>query len=71
MLEQRLKYRRLTWIIPLAEKRYVRERYRVFESVVNFVVLNLVFLNHTQENKGLVYTQCMLAKQEDVRDILD
>ena len=28
-------------------------------------------LNHTQENKGLVYTQCMLAKKEDVRDILD
>ena len=25
-------------------------------------------LNHTQ---GLVYTQCMLAKKEDVRDILD
>ena len=28
-------------------------------------------LNHTQENKGLVYIQCMLAKKEDVRDILD
>ena len=43
-------------------------------SVVNFValcMLNLVFLNHTQENKGLVYIQCMLAKKEDERDILD
>ena len=35
-------------------------------NVVNFVVLgmlNLAFLNHMQENKGLVYTQCMLAKR--------
>ena len=23
----------------------------------------IVFLNHMQENKGLVYTQCMLAKR--------
>ena len=36
-------------------------------SVVNFVaffmLINLVFLNHMQENEGLVYTQCMLAKR--------
>ena len=29
-----------------------------------------VLKSHAGE-KGLVYTQCMLAKQEDVRDILD
>ena len=34
---------------------------------MNFValcMLNLVFLNHMQENKGLVYTQCMLTKRQ-------
>ena len=34
---------------------------------MNFVALcrlNLVFLNHMQENKGLVYTQCMLTKRQ-------
>ena len=53
------QYRRLTWIIPVEEKR-LKCPWKVL-SVVNFValcMLNLVFLNHTQENKGLVHTQC-------------
>lgn len=32
-------------------------------------MLNLV-LNHNRENKGLVYTQYMLAKRYDVGDVL-
>ena len=41
---------------------------------MNFValcMLNLVFLNHLQEKKGLVYTQCVLAKGRCRSDILD
>ena len=70
MLEQNLKgqYRRA--YLDYSRRGKEKCPWKVL-SVVNFVVLNLVFLNHTQEKKGLVYTQCMLAKQEDVRDILD
>ena len=73
MLEQRLK--------RAVQKAYLDYSLRGKEkcpwkvlTVVNFVelcTLNLVFLNHTQENKVLVYTQYMLAKKEDARDILD
>ena len=64
MLEQRLK--------RAVQKAYLDYSCRGKEkcpwkvlSVVNFVelcTLNLVFLNHTLENKGLVYTQYMLPQ---------
>ena len=31
----------------------------------------VMYVKPSRENKGLVYTQCMLAKRQDVRDILD
>ena len=73
MLEQNLKgqYRRA--YLDYSRRGKEKCPWKVL-SVVNFVelcTLNLVFLNHTLENKGLVYTQYMLAKKEDVRDILD
>ena len=70
MLEQRLKRAVQNAYLDYSRRGKEKCPWKVL-SVVNFVVLNLVFLNHTQEKKGLVYTQCMLAKQEDVRDILD
>ena len=73
MLEQRLKRAVQKAYLDYSRRGKEKCPWKVL-SVVNFVelcTLNLVFLNHTLENKGLVYTQYMLAKKEDVRDILD
>ena len=73
MLEQRLKRAVQKAYLDYSRRGKEKCPWKVL-SVVNFValcMLNLVFLNHTQENKGLVYTQYMLAEKEDVRDILD
>ena len=70
MLEQRLQRAVQNAYLDYSRRGKEKCPWKVL-SVVNFVVLNLVFLNHTQENKGLVYTQYMLAEKEDVRDILD
>ena len=52
------------------EKSNVRERYECIELCGVMYVKPSVL--HMKGDKGLVYTQCMLAKRyEDVRDILD
>ena len=74
MLEQRLK--RAVQNAYLGYSRRGKEKcpWKVL-SVVNFValcMLNLVFLNKTQENKGLaLYSVRVTSQKVDVRDILD
>ena len=65
MLEQNLKgqYRRA--YLDYSRHRKENCPWKVLR-VVNFAalgMLNLVFLNHMQENNGLIYAQYMLAKR--------
>ena len=67
MLEQNLKGQYSRAYLDYSRRGKEKCPWKV-PNVVNFVVLcmlNLVymFLNHMQESKGLVYTQCMLAQR--------
>ena len=67
MLEQNLKGQYSRAYLDYSRREKKKCPWKV-PNVVNFValcMLNLVhmFLNHMQESKGLVYTQCMLAQR--------
>ena len=73
MLEQRLKRAVQKGLPGLFSSRKTEMSVKGTEcsELCGVVYFKPSVLNHTQENKGLVYIQCMLAKKEDVRDILD